>query len=152
MGLNAYFTYQVVGFHGTGIVPYRLALTAVFVEGWIFMALSLLGMRQWLVRLLPSSLKIASACGIGLFLAIIGLSYPAGIGAVTGSHPAPLELGGCPPAFLDENGRCISHKMANPALWIGLCIGGILTVLLMAFKVKSAMIIGIMLVSIISWP
>jgi len=152
MGLNAYFAYQVVGFHGTGIIPYRLALTAVFVEGWIFMALSLLGMRQWLVRLLPSSLKIASACGIGLFLAVIGLSYPAGIGAVTGSYPAPLELGGCPPEYLDEAGRCISHKMSNPALWIGLGLGGMLTVLLMAYKVKSAMIIGIMLVSIISWP
>jgi hypothetical protein len=47
MGLNAYFTYQVVGFHGTGPVTYRLALTAVFIEGFIFIFLSLIGMRQW---------------------------------------------------------------------------------------------------------
>jgi len=152
MGLNAYFAYQVVGYHGTGSVPYRLALTAVFVEGWIFIALSLLGMRQWLVRLLPTSLKIASACGIGLFLAVIGLSYPAGIGAVTGSFPAPLDLGGCPPQYLDEAGRCTAEKMRNPQLWIGLMFGGILTVLLMAYRVKSAMVIGIILTSIISWP
>ncbi len=152
MGLNAYFAYQVVGFHGTGNVPYRLALTAVFVEGWIFIALSLLGMRQWLVRLLPTSLKIASACGIGLFLAVIGLSYPAGIGAVTGSFPAPLDIGGCPPEFLNEFGQCTGQKMKNPAFWIGLIFGGMLTVLLMAYKVKSAMIIGILLTSIISWP
>jgi len=152
MGLNAYFAYQVVGFHGTGNIPYRLALTAVFAEGWIFIALSLLGMRQWLVRLLPTSLKIASACGIGLFLAVIGLSYPAGIGAVTGAFPAPLDIGGCPPEFLDEFGHCTGQKMKNPALWIGLMFGGMLTVLLMAYKVKSAMIIGILLTSIISWP
>jgi AGZA family xanthine/uracil permease-like MFS transporter len=55
MGLNAYFTYQVVGFHGTGPVSYRLALTAVFVEGFVFVFLSLIGMRQWLVKVIPSS-------------------------------------------------------------------------------------------------
>jgi adenine/guanine/hypoxanthine permease len=122
------------------------------VEGWIFIALSLLGMRQWLVRLLPTSLKIASACGIGLFLAVIGLSYSAGIGAVTGSFPAPLDLGGCPPDYLDSFGQCTGQKMRNPALWIGVFFGGIVTVVLMAYKVKSAMIIGILLTSIISWP
>ncbi|KAF2463417.1 xanthine/uracil permease family protein-like protein [Lindgomyces ingoldianus] len=152
MGLNAYFTYQVVGFHGTGKIPYKLALAAVFVEGWIFIFLALTGMRQWLVRLLPTSIKIASACGIGLFLALIGLSYPAGIGAITGSFPAPLDLGGCLPQHLDNFGHCTGHKMQNPALWIGIFAGGIFTVLLMAYKVKSAMILGILLVSIISWP
>jgi adenine/guanine/hypoxanthine permease len=152
MGLNVYFTYQVVGYHGTGSIPYRLALTAVFVEGWIFIALSLLGMRQWLVRLLPTSLKIASACGIGLFLAIIGLSYPAGIGAITGSFPAPLDIGGCPPEFLDKFGTCTQGKMSNPQLWIGIMCGGITTVVLMAYRVRSALVIGILVVSIISWP
>ncbi|EXJ64422.1 MFS transporter, AGZA family, xanthine/uracil permease [Cladophialophora yegresii CBS 114405] len=57
MGLNAYFTYQVVGFHGTGPVSYRLALTAVFIEGFIFAFLFLIGMRQWLVGVISSSLK-----------------------------------------------------------------------------------------------
>ncbi|RMZ80874.1 hypothetical protein DV737_g2755, partial [Chaetothyriales sp. CBS 132003] len=74
MGLNAYFTYQVVGFHGTGAVPYRLALTAVFAEGLVFVFLALTGMRQWLVKMIPASLRIASTSGIGLFLAMIGLS------------------------------------------------------------------------------
>jgi len=68
MGLNAYFTYTVVGFHGTGPVTYELALTAVFVEGFIFVALSLLGMRQWLARVIPTSIKLASSVGIGLYL------------------------------------------------------------------------------------
>lgn len=74
MGINAYFTYQVVGFNGSGAVPYRLALTAVFVEGFIFIALTILGLRQWLARAIPASLKIASGVGIGLYLTIIGLT------------------------------------------------------------------------------
>ena len=96
MGLNVYFTYQVVGFHGTGPVSYRLALTAVFIEGFIFVFLSLIGMRQWLVKVIHSSVKVASGVGIGLFLAEVGLSYSAGIGAITGSAVTPTDLGGCP--------------------------------------------------------
>jgi len=81
------FTYAIVGFHGTGIVPYREALAAVFMEGyvtplpepgttylndsdrWIFLALSLLGLRQWLARIMPQSLVLAVGAGIGLFIA-----------------------------------------------------------------------------------
>ena len=92
MGLNAYFAYQVVGPNGSGPVSYRLALTAVFVEGLIFVALSILGLRQWLARAIPSSLKIASGAGIGLYLALIGLTYDAGIGAITGGTTDPLQL------------------------------------------------------------
>jgi AGZA family xanthine/uracil permease-like MFS transporter len=115
MGLNAYFAYQVVGFRGQGFISYNLALTAVFVEGFVFVALSLIGMRQWLVKVIPVSLKIASACGIGLFLAEIGLSYSAGIGAITGGKNTPLEVGGCPLEYL-EDGVCTSHKMTNPTV------------------------------------
>jgi AGZA family xanthine/uracil permease-like MFS transporter len=114
MGLNAYFTYQVVGFHGTGPVSYRLALTAVFVEGFIFVFLSLIGMRQWLVKIIPASVKVASGAGIGLFLTEIGLSYSAGIGAITGSANTPTQLGGCPIQYLDDTGACTSHLMTNP--------------------------------------
>jgi AGZA family xanthine/uracil permease-like MFS transporter len=46
MGLNAYFAFQVVGYHGDGIISYNLALTAVFIEGFVFIFLSLIGMRQ----------------------------------------------------------------------------------------------------------
>ncbi|KAF2419998.1 hypothetical protein EJ08DRAFT_598659 [Tothia fuscella] len=154
MGLNAYFAYQVVGFHGTGSISYGLALGAVFIEGFIFMFLALLGMRQWLVRLLPNSIKIASGCGIGLFLSLIGLSYSSGIGAITGGGKAtPLDIAGCPPQYIDANsGACTSHKMENPTLWIGLFCGGILTTYLMSYKVKSAIVIGIAVVSILSWP
>ncbi|KAF2657514.1 hypothetical protein K491DRAFT_714361 [Lophiostoma macrostomum CBS 122681] len=152
MGLNAYFAYQVVGFHGKGIISYNLALTAVFVEGFIFIFLSLIGMRQWLVKIIPVSLKIASACGIGLFLAEIGLSHSAGIGAITGGQSTPLDIAGCAPQYQDATGYCQSHKMTSPTMWIGIFCGGIFTSYLMTYKIKSAMIAGIALVSIISWP
>jgi AGZA family xanthine/uracil permease-like MFS transporter len=153
MGLNAYFTYQVVGFHGSGNVSYRLALTAIFVEGLIFVLLSIFGLRQWLARVIPSSLKIASGAGIGLYLALIGLTYDAGIGAITGGGDDPLKLGGCVPEArggLDQS--CQYGKMRNPTMWLGIFGGGIFTAFLMMYRIKGAIIAGILLVSVISWP
>ncbi|KAG4030823.1 hypothetical protein MFRU_011g02750 [Monilinia fructicola] len=152
MGLNAYFTYTVVGFHGLGPVTYRLALTAVFVEGFVFVALSLLGLRQWLARIIPASIKLASGVGIGLYLTIIGLGYSAGLGVITGATSTPLELGGCLSSeFVD--GVCPgSTKMRSPTMWIGIFCGGFVTAILMAYRVKGAIIAGILLVAIISWP
>jgi len=70
MGLNAYFAYTVVlGLH----VPWQTALGAVFISGSIFVALSLLGVRQAVVRAIPQHLKVAVTAGIGMFLAFIGL-------------------------------------------------------------------------------
>lgn len=172
MGLNAYFAYQIVGENGDGIISYNLALTAVFIEGFVFIFLSLIGMRQWLVKIIPVSLKVAAACGIGLFLALIGLSGSTGIGAVSGAKNTVLEVSGCPLEDLDSNGICTSHRMTSPTvsrtphyigpsipgadyssqMWLGIMAGGIVTAYLMAYKVKSAMMVGILLVSIISWP
>ncbi|KNG48652.1 purine transporter [Stemphylium lycopersici] len=152
MGLNAYFAYQIVGFNGSGLISYNLALTAVFIEGFIFIFLSLIGMRQWLVKVIPVSLKIAAACGIGLFLAEVGLSNNAGIGAIAGAKSTPLDIAGCADQYKDEFGQCESHKMTSSTMWLGIMGGGILTAYLMSYKVKSAMILGILLVSIISWP
>ncbi|OAL53972.1 xanthine/uracil permease family protein-like protein [Pyrenochaeta sp. DS3sAY3a] len=153
MGLNAYFAYTVVGFHGSGMVPYEVALTAVFVEGFVFVGLTLLGIRQWLARAIPASIKLATGVGIGLYLTIIGLTYSAGIGLITGAVATPLELAGCEPQYKDEAGVCPgSYKMRNPTMWIGIFCGGFLTVMLMMYRVKGAIIFGILLVSIISWP
>jgi adenine/guanine/hypoxanthine permease len=116
MGLNAYFTYQVVGYHGSGKVPYDIALTAVFVEGFIFIFLALTGMRQWLVKMIPATIKTACGVGIGLFLTEVGLSYSAGIGAITGGQSTPLAIAGCPAQYLNSNGECYSHIMTNPAV------------------------------------
>ncbi|KAH7152902.1 permease family-domain-containing protein [Dactylonectria macrodidyma] len=154
MGLNAYFTFQVVGYNGSGPISYRMALTAVFIEGLIFIFLALTGMRQWLVKLIPATLKTATGVGIGFFLTEIGLSYSAGIGAITGGFTAtPLALGGCPQELIDQTtGMCSKGTMTSAKLWVGVFCGGIVTAFLMAFRVKYALIIGIALVSVISWP
>ncbi|KAL4912909.1 hypothetical protein BDW62DRAFT_9725 [Aspergillus aurantiobrunneus] len=153
MGLNAYFAYTVVGHHGNGLIPYRLAVTAVFVEGWIFLGLTLLGIRQWLARAIPASIKLATGAGIGLYLTLIGLSYSAGLGLVQGGQDSPIQLAGCASDQFGEDGLCPSYaKMRNPTMWIGIFCGGVLTVFLMMYRVKGAVIAGILLVSIISWP
>ncbi|KAL4758904.1 NCS2 family permease [Aspergillus foveolatus] len=153
MGLNAYFAYTVVGHHGTGLIPYSLAVTAVFVEGWIFLGLTLLGIRQWLARAIPASIKLATGAGIGLYLTLIGLSYSAGLGVVQGGTSSPIQLAGCASDQFGDDGLCpSSEKMRNPTMWIGIFCGGVFTVFLMMYRVKGAVIAGILLVSIISWP
>ncbi|KAH9169784.1 permease family-domain-containing protein [Lactarius sanguifluus] len=153
LGLNAYFTYSIVGFHGTGGITYREALAAVFMEGWIFLALSLLGLRQWLARVMPQSLVLAVGAGIGLFIAFIGLS-PGGLGVIGGDTINFVGLGGCTPDHYlpDLPGYCDSVVMRSPTMWLGIFTGGILTVFLIMYHVKGAFIIGIFLTSVISWP
>jgi AGZA family xanthine/uracil permease-like MFS transporter len=70
MGINAYFAYTVVGGRG---IPWETALGAVFISGVIFLGMSLVGLRHRLVAAIPSHLRAATAAGIGLFLALIGL-------------------------------------------------------------------------------
>jgi hypothetical protein len=91
LGLNAFFAYSIVGFHGLGKISYQDALGAVFLEGWIFIILALLGVRQWLARAIPRSLILSIGAGIGtrplrsvfvvhprpgLFIAFIGTWQP----------------------------------------------------------------------------
>lgn len=130
-----------------------MALTAIFVEGWIFFALALFGMRQWLARAIPRTIKVSMGVGIGMYLTLIGLTYSQGISLVTGALSTPLELGGCHPENQLADGTCPDwDKMRYPAMWIGIFCGGIFTVILMMYRVKGAIIAGILLVSIISWP
>ena len=83
MGLNAYFAFAVVG----GLhVPWQVALGAVFLSGLLFLAVSLLRLREWLINSIPLSLKLGIGAGIGFFLALIGLE---GMGIVV-AHPATL--------------------------------------------------------------
>ncbi|KAI3428274.1 hypothetical protein D9Q98_006653 [Chlorella vulgaris] len=99
MGLNAYFTYTVVGFMGTGRVTYNAALAAVFIEGFIFVIITLLGVRSKLVELIPRSVMLATSAGIGLFLAFIGLQSAEGIGVSTYNSATLVTLGGCAPQY-----------------------------------------------------
>ncbi|TBU27120.1 xanthine/uracil permease [Dichomitus squalens] len=154
LGLNAYLAYSVVGFHGSGFITYREAMAAVFMEGWIFFILSLLGLRQWLARIMPQSLVLAVGAGIGLFIAFIGLSS-GGLFVIGGDTTNLVGLGGCKPEdYIDPSMPfyCNSKVMRLPTMWLGIFTGGIFTVFLMLYRVKGAIIWGIFLTSIISWP
>ncbi|KAG2340458.1 hypothetical protein BDR05DRAFT_966718 [Suillus weaverae] len=154
MGLNAYFTYSVVGYHGSGFITYREALAAVFLEGWIFFILSLLGLRQWLARIMPQSLVLAVGAGIGLYIAFIGLTS-GGLNVIGGDTTNFVGLGGCLESdWLDPNLPyfCGTQVLRSPTTWLGIFTGGILTILLMLYRVKGSLLIGIFITSIISWP
>ncbi|KAF5320090.1 hypothetical protein D9611_010319 [Ephemerocybe angulata] len=154
LGLNAYFTYSVVGFHGSGLISYREALSAVFLEGWIFLILSLIGIRQWLVRIMPQSLILAVGAGIGLYIAFIGLAQH-GLKVIGGDTVNLIGLGGCLAkdyASADLPGYCVGGQLRDPTMWLGIFVGGILTLLLLMYRVHGAILIGIFTVSIISWP
>ncbi|KAG8843430.1 hypothetical protein FRC20_003960, partial [Serendipita sp. 405] len=154
MGLNAYFAFSVVGYNGTGTIPFNKALAAVFLEGWIFLILTLLGIRQWLARTIPRSLTLATGAGIGLFIAFIGLLPAGGIGVIGGDYSNMVGLGGCKDQYKDPDHPyyCLSHVLQRPTIWIGIFLGGFLTVLLMMYRIRGAILFGILLVSIISWP
>lgn len=110
-------------------------------------------MRQWLARAIPKSIKTATGVGIGLYLTLIGLTYSEGIGLIVGATDTPVKLAGCSPENKLEDGTCPEwDKMRYPAMWIGIFCGGIFTVMLMMYRFKGAIIMGIILVSIISWP
>ena len=128
MGLNAYFTFGVV--QGLG-VSWQVALTAVFVEGLIFLALSRGGVRTLIINAIPGSLKIATTIGIGLFLAIIGLQNM----QLVVDHPATLVSLG---------------DVTQPSVYLAL-MGVLLIGALMVKRVKGAILIGILVITVISW-
>ena len=128
MGLNAYFTYGVV--LGMG-VDWRIALTAVFIEGILFMILAASGLRSWIIDAIPHPLKIAIMTGIGLFLALIGFENA----RLTVDHPATLVTLG---------------PLADPAVFLSL-LGVILIGALLVKRIKGAILIGIMVLTGIAW-
>ena len=149
MGLNAYFAYTVVGFHGSNSIKYETAVAAVFIEGILFILLSLFGVRQWLARLIPQSIKIATGAGIGLYLCFIGLQSSAGIGLIGKDSATLVGLAGC--AERDEDGICLpGTQMESATTWIGL-FGFVIISVCLLFRVKGAVLIGILVVSIMSW-
>ena len=96
MGLNAYFAFTVAPKFG-----WQAALGAVFVSGAIFLVLSILPVREWIINAIPRSLKMAISAGIGLFLGIIGLQEcgfvvdsPATLVTMGDLHKWPVILAG----------------------------------------------------------
>ncbi|KAL2652877.1 hypothetical protein R1flu_021005 [Riccia fluitans] len=171
MGTNAYFAYTVVGFHGSGSISYQSALTAVLIEGIIFLLLALLGFRTKLAALIPRPVRISTGAGIGLFLAFIGLQGNEGLGLV-GFNPSTLvTLGACPPEYRVSvaavetvNGTlsliegdtasgailCTKHRMESATFWLGI-VGFVIISYALIKNIKGAIIYGIVFVTAISW-
>ena len=121
MGLNAYFTYVVV--KGMG-VPWQAALGAVFVSGIAFFVLTLLGVRQLIISAIPFELYSAVAAGVGLFIALIGFRNS---GIIVPSPSTTVTLG----------------NLRAPAT--ALAVFGLLLIgALLAWRVRAAMVIGIL--------
>ena len=87
MGLNAFFTFTVVGEMG---YSWEIALGAVFIAGILFMIMSITRMRQWMLESIPMNLRIAMGCGVGLFIGFIGLKSG---GIIVANEATLLSLG-----------------------------------------------------------
>ncbi|KAL6662292.1 hypothetical protein ACP70R_000151 [Stipagrostis hirtigluma subsp. patula] len=149
MGANAYFAYNMVGFHGSGPIPYRTALAVVMLEGIVFFALSAVGLRSKLARMIPRNIRLASAVGIGLFLAFTGLQAHQGVGLVGASPSTLVTLTAC--SEVDPaTGACLGGTMRSPTFWLG-AVGFLITATCLARDVKGGMIYGILFVTVVSW-
>lgn len=129
MGLNAFFAFTVVLGMGHS---WQFALTAVFLEGIIFLILTAFNIRELIVNSIPMSVKHAVSAGIGLFIAFIGLQNA---GVIMHNDATIVSLG----------------DMSSPSVLIAL--GGILiTGVLLSLKVKGALLIGIFAATIVGLP
>ncbi|KSB87796.1 guanine permease [Caulobacter vibrioides] len=128
MGLNAYFTYTVV--KGMG-VPWETALGCVFISGVAFLILTVAGIRQMIVGAIPRPLFSAVAAGVGLFIAFIGLKSA---GVIVADPATAVALG----------------DLTTPTAALAL-IGLVVIAALQAWRVKGAILIGILLAAVAGW-
>ena len=128
MGLNAFFTYTVVGEMG---YSWQVALGAVFLAGVLFFIMSITRLRAWMISSIPLNLRIAMGAGVGLFIGLIGLKNG---GIIVGNQATLLSLG--------EFSQIETFLAA-----IGFLIISILSVR----KVTGAIIIGILITTLIAY-
>lgn len=129
VGESAFFAYTVVILLG---FSWQIALGSVFLSGLLFFILTVLNIRPWLVNSMPQSLKMAFGTGLGLFLAFLGL-LKSGIIEV-GNVSVPVHVG----------------NLHDPKVLLAI-VGFVFIVILMAKKVKAALFIGIMSITILSF-
>lgn len=125
MGLNAFFTYGVV--LGMGI-PWQAALMAVFLSGVLFVIISILPIREWVINSIPLELKLSISAGIGLFLIMIGLTS---VGIVVDNPATLVGLG---------------DLSATPTLLAIVCF--ILIVVLEARNIPGGILLGMLTITI----
>ena len=127
MGLNAFFTYTVVG--GMGY-PWQIALGAVFWAGILFTIMSVTPLRKWMLEAIPISLRIAMGSGVGLFIGLIGLKNG---GIIIGDSNTLLALGN-----LTEKSTFLS------------VLGFLIISVLSIRKISGSIIIGIFIITFIA--
>lgn len=127
MGLNAFFSYTVVGSMG---YSWQVALGAVFISGFLFFMLSIFRIREWIINSIPMPLRSAIAAGIGLFLALIALKSA----GIVVDNPATLVGAG---------------DMTQPGPLLA-ALGFMLIVALAYRRVTGAVMIGILVITGIS--
>lgn len=127
MGLNAFFTYTVVG--GMGY-PWQIALGAVFWAGILFTIMSVTPLRKWMLEAIPISLRIAMGSGVGLFIGLIGLKNG---GIIIGDSNTLLALGN-----LTEKSTLLS------------VLGFLIISVLSIRKISGSIIIGIFIITFIA--
>ncbi|WP_305856118.1 NCS2 family permease [Balneatrix alpica] len=126
MGLNAFFTFAVVGEMG---YSWQVALGAVFLSGVTFLLLSLFRVREWIINAIPQPLRMGVAAGIGLFLAIIALKSA---GIVVDNPATLVGLG----------------DVSSPSVLLT-ALGFVLIVALAHYRVPGSVMIGILVVTAI---
>ena len=125
MGLNAFFTYTVVGEMG---YSWEVALGAVFLAGILFVIISVTPLRQWMLNSIPMNLRIAMGAGVGLFVGFIGLKTG---GIIVQNEATFLSLG---------NFKNVETLLA--------ALGFLLILVLAIRKVVGAIIIGVLAITI----
>ncbi|WP_088043120.1 NCS2 family permease [Bacillus sp. EAC] len=128
MGLNAYFTYSVIGGHN---LPYSVGFSAVFITGLLFLLLSLTSFRTKLIQAIPTNLKHAIAAGIGLFITFIGLR----LSGIVADHPTNLVTIG---------------DFTSPKVALTL-IGILVTIIFMALNINGALFLGMIVTGLIAY-
>ena len=128
MGLNAFFTYTVVGEMG---YTWEIALGSVFIAGILFWIMSITPIRQWMLESIPMNLRIAMGSGVGLFIGLIGLKN----GGIIVSNEATL----------------ISMGDLLKIETILSMLGFLLIAILAVRKVPGAILIGVMMVQLLQF-
>lgn len=129
MGLNAFFAYTVCMIMG---YSWQFALTAVFLEGLVFILLTVTNLREKIVDVIPETLKNAISAGIGLYIAFIGLKSA---GIIVNNEATLVSLG----------------NLASGSALLG-AIGIVLTSVLLVKNIKGALLFGILLTTLIGIP
>ena len=134
MGTNAFFAFSVV----LGLkIDWRLALSCVFVQGLVFIALTFTDIRRLLIKAIPMTLKHATAGGIGLFIAYIGLS-------------GDVKTGGAGLIVASEVTKTTFGSLSNPNTLMAIA-GLLVTSAFVVRRVKGALLWGILATALLAW-